>query len=58
MGRVTRKEEISRTRRRKAKIAKLKKRIQKAKDPSEVKKLVEKIYRVHPFYPMSETGAK
>lgn len=58
MGRVTRNEEIARRRRRTAKIKKLKLRIQKAKDASEIKKLVEKIYRVHPFYPMSETGAK
>lgn len=58
MGRVTRKEEIARKRRRKAKLAKLRNKIQKAKDPNEVKKLVEKIYRVHPFYPMNETGTK
>lgn len=52
MGAVTRRGDIDKRRRRTAKIKKIKARIAKAKDGREVAKLVEKIYRIHPFYPI------
>lgn len=56
MGAVTRRAEIDKRRRRKAKLKRLRERIAKAKDGREVQKIVEKILRVHPFYPIQTDG--
>jgi len=57
MGRVVRKPEINRRRRRRAKYAKLKKRIQRAKGPDEIAKLIEKFRKINPFYPIQSLSA-
>ena len=52
MGRVTRRQDIDRKRTRRAKLKRLREKIAKAKDGVQIQKLVEKIYRVSPFYPI------
>lgn len=53
MGRVTRKYEIAKRRRRQNKIKALRMKIARTKDASKIQKWVEKIKRIHPHYPMA-----
>jgi hypothetical protein len=52
MGRVTRKYEIAKRRRRQNKIKALRMKIARAKDATKIQKWVEKIKRIHPHYPL------
>lgn len=53
MGRVTRKHDIARRRRRTQKIKKIRQRIAKAKDANQVAKLVAKIKKLNCLYPVA-----
>lgn len=50
MGAFTRRQDIDRRRRRRAKIQQIKTKISKAKDGKDIAKLVEKIKRISPHY--------
>jgi len=50
MGAFTRRQDIDRRRRRRAKIKQLKTKIAKAKDGKEIAKVVEKIKKISPHY--------
>lgn len=56
MSAVTRKYEIAKRRRRRNKIRKLRLKIAKAKDGAVVQKLVAKILRIHPHYPIQQNS--
>ena len=56
MGRFTRRPEIDRKRRRRAKIGKLKQKMAKTQDKGETEKLMAKIRRIHPFYPFEQAA--
>ncbi len=58
MGRFTRRPEIDRRRRRRAKIGRIKAKLMKTTDKNEIGKLIEKIKKIHPFYPMQEAVTK
>jgi len=54
MGRVTRKYEIARRQRRRNKIRDLREKLAKTTDISKMKKITDKIIRIHPFYPLKD----
>jgi len=54
MGAFTRRQEIDRRRRRRAKIQQLKAKISKAKDGKDIERLVEKIKKISPQYPIQK----
>lgn len=56
MSAVTRKYEINKRRRRRNKIKKIRAQIAKAKDGQVVQKLVAKILRIHPHYPIQQNS--
>lgn len=54
MGAFTRRQEIDRRRRRRSKIKQLKAKIAKAGDGKDIAKIVEKIKRISPQYPIQK----
>jgi hypothetical protein len=57
MGRFTRRQDIDRRRRRRTKIAKLKLKLAKVQDRNDLDKIMDKIHKIHPFYPMATKAA-
>lgn len=58
MGAFTRRQEIDRRRKRRSKIKQLKAKITKAKDGKDIAKLVEKIKRISPHYPIQGEASR
>lgn len=56
MGRVVRKYEIQRRRRRRNKIKKIRTKLAREKNTGIIEKLISKLRRIHPFYPMQNIG--